>query len=80
MIQMETDNYLTRWNKKSSVENVHNAMAELIIMTASRCLLGEEVRSKLDETCNMKYYYYIIIILLYYYLIYQRGNIFVIFL
>ncbi|CAG8433729.1 10424_t:CDS:2 [Diversispora eburnea] len=50
MIQMETDDYLTRWNKKSSVVDIHNAMAELIIMTASRCLLGEEVRSKLDET------------------------------
>lgn len=49
---METNNYLTRWNQKSNVEDIHSVMAELIIMTASRCLLGEEVRSKLDESCK----------------------------
>ncbi|RIB18452.1 cytochrome P450 [Gigaspora rosea] len=50
MIEMETKNYLSRWNKKSDVQDIHKAMAELIILTASRCLLGEEVRSKMDES------------------------------
>ncbi|CAG8496839.1 5791_t:CDS:2 [Cetraspora pellucida] len=52
MIEMETKNYLSRWNKKSDIQDVHKAMAELIILTASRCLLGDEVRSKVDESCK----------------------------
>ncbi|CAJ0643705.1 8718_t:CDS:2 [Entrophospora sp. SA101] len=39
-----------KWNKKTGIEDIHKATSELIIMTASKCLLGEEVRSKLDET------------------------------
>lgn len=52
MIETETKNYFSRWNKESDIQDVHKAAAELIIMTASKCLLGEEVRSKLDESCN----------------------------
>ncbi|RIA97085.1 lanosterol 14-alpha demethylase [Glomus cerebriforme] len=50
MIEMETKNYFSRWDKKSDIQDVHKAAAELIIMTASKCLLGDEVRSKLDES------------------------------
>ncbi|CAG8606067.1 5058_t:CDS:2 [Acaulospora morrowiae] len=50
MIEMETKNYIARWNMKSAVENIYHVTSQLIIMTASRCLLGEEVRSKLDES------------------------------
>ncbi|CAI2181580.1 9682_t:CDS:2 [Funneliformis geosporum] len=50
MIEMETKNYFSRWNKTSDIQDIHKATAELIIMTASRCLLGDEVRSKLDES------------------------------
>jgi len=50
MIEMETKNYFSRWNEKSGTQDVHKATAELIIMTASKCLLGDEVRSKLDES------------------------------
>ncbi|CAG8717422.1 34310_t:CDS:2, partial [Racocetra persica] len=47
MITMETKNYLSRWNKKSDIQDVHKAMAELIILTASRCLLGDEVLAQI---------------------------------
>ncbi|CAG8479387.1 10439_t:CDS:2 [Acaulospora colombiana] len=56
MIEMETKNFISRWNKKSATENIFEAMSELIIMTASRCLLGEEVRSKLDESFAQIYH------------------------
>lgn len=50
MIETETKNFLARWKTESAIEDIFEAMSELIIMTASRCLLGEEVRSKLDES------------------------------
>ncbi|KAL1919895.1 uncharacterized protein VTP21DRAFT_1827 [Calcarisporiella thermophila] len=49
-IEEETRQYLQRWNKKSDRVDLGKAMAELTIMTASRCLMGKEVRSLLDET------------------------------
>ncbi|CAG8479027.1 18524_t:CDS:2 [Gigaspora margarita] len=48
MIEMETKNYLSRWNKKSDVQDIHKAMAELIILTASRCLLVAQIFHDLD--------------------------------
>ncbi|CAG8611650.1 11044_t:CDS:2 [Ambispora leptoticha] len=50
LIVKEAVDYFARWNKPFGVENIYKASAELTIMTASRCLLGEEVRSKLDES------------------------------
>ncbi|KAI8871546.1 cytochrome P450 CYP51F1 [Ramicandelaber brevisporus] len=49
MIVEETVNYVKRWTAKSGEIDIFQAMAELIIMTASRTLQGEEVRNLLDE-------------------------------
>ncbi|ORX92671.1 14-alpha sterol demethylase Cyp51B [Basidiobolus meristosporus CBS 931.73] len=46
----ETRDYFARWDKNSDVGVVDQALAELIIMTASRCLMGKEIRAQLDET------------------------------
>jgi sterol 14alpha-demethylase len=52
MIIAETEEYFARWNKPKGVEDIHEAMAELVILTASRCLLGDDVRSRMDESCT----------------------------
>ncbi|ORX98854.1 lanosterol 14-alpha demethylase [Basidiobolus meristosporus CBS 931.73] len=50
MIVEETVDYFKRWSEKSGEAEVDTAFAELIINTASRCLMGKEIRSQLDET------------------------------
>ncbi|ORX82040.1 lanosterol 14-alpha demethylase [Basidiobolus meristosporus CBS 931.73] len=50
IIVEETTEYFKRWNKKTGEAEVSVAFAELIINTASRCLMGKEIRSQLDET------------------------------
>src|SRR5690606_10784980 len=55
MIQEETTNYFKRWGQ-SGKSDLSDAMAELIIMTASRCLLGPEIRSRLDESVAQLYH------------------------
>ena len=49
-IQEETREYFTRWDGETGQAELAQAMAELTIMTASRCLMGKEIRSKLDES------------------------------
>ncbi|KAK9716901.1 Lanosterol 14-alpha-demethylase [Basidiobolus ranarum] len=50
MIVEETVEYFKRWNKTTDEAEISVAFAELIINTASRCLMGKEIRSQLDET------------------------------
>ncbi|KAG9283992.1 hypothetical protein G9A89_005499 [Geosiphon pyriformis] len=56
IIFKETEDYFQRWSEKSGVENIYKSTAELTIMTASRCLLGDEVREKLDESFAQIYH------------------------
>ncbi|XP_062503203.1 lanosterol 14-alpha demethylase-like [Corticium candelabrum] len=48
MIEEETKEYFKRWGD-SGVRDLFQAMSEVIIMTASRCLQGREVRAMLYE-------------------------------
>lgn len=48
MIVEETVNYFGRW-ADAGQECAAKALAELTIMTASRCLMGKEIRAQLDE-------------------------------
>ncbi|CAG8611518.1 3577_t:CDS:2 [Paraglomus occultum] len=50
MIIKETLEYFERWNEPKGTDDIHEAMAELVILTASRCLLGDDVRSQMDES------------------------------
>ncbi|KAJ3370272.1 Lanosterol 14-alpha-demethylase [Allomyces arbusculus] len=56
LIEAETLNYFTRWQGQQGEGELATALAELTIMTASRCLMGEEVRSKLDESVAQLYH------------------------
>ncbi|KAJ9085525.1 Lanosterol 14-alpha-demethylase [Entomophthora muscae] len=49
LIEQETIEHLAKWGKEGKV-CIFKQMGGLIIKTASRCLLGEEVRSQLDES------------------------------
>ncbi|MEE6466652.1 hypothetical protein FKM82_007015 [Ascaphus truei] len=54
LIEEETKEYLTRWGD-GGVTNLFEALSELIILTASRCLHGKEIRSLLDEKVAQLY-------------------------
>ncbi len=49
LIQEETLAYFKDFKDKGEF-NLFQSLSELIIMTASRCLMGKEVRSKLDAS------------------------------
>ena len=49
MIVEETTRYFESWGE-SGTKDALKAFAELTIMTASRCLLGKEIRNLLDES------------------------------
>ncbi|XP_055337265.1 lanosterol 14-alpha demethylase-like [Paramacrobiotus metropolitanus] len=50
----ETEDYFARWGDRG-VRNLFEAMAELIVLTASRCLHGQEIRSVLNEEVAQLY-------------------------
>ncbi|OCT75669.1 hypothetical protein XELAEV_18030853mg [Xenopus laevis] len=54
MIEEETQEYFERWGD-SGVRNLFEALSELIILTASRCLHGKEIRSMLNERVAQLY-------------------------
>ncbi|XP_072010404.1 lanosterol 14-alpha demethylase [Engystomops pustulosus] len=54
MIEEETVDYFKRWGD-SGVGNLFEALSELIILTASRCLHGKEIRSMLNERVAQLY-------------------------
>uniref|UniRef100_A0A6Q2YBW8 Lanosterol 14-alpha demethylase n=1 Tax=Esox lucius TaxID=8010 RepID=A0A6Q2YBW8_ESOLU len=54
IIEDETKEYFSRWGD-SGVENLFEALSELIILTASACLHGKEIRSMLDEKVAQLY-------------------------
>lgn len=47
--------YKRRFGNEGQMD-LFNMLAELVIMTASRCLLGEEIRAKLDESVAQLYH------------------------
>jgi sterol 14-demethylase len=49
IIEEETRDYFKRWNKEGAVDDLFKALSELIILTASHCLHGREIRAHLDE-------------------------------
>lgn len=50
----ETEDYFKRWGDKGE-KDFFVALSELIILTASRCLHGKEIRSMLDERVAQLY-------------------------
>ncbi|KAM8967319.1 lanosterol 14-alpha demethylase [Pelodytes ibericus] len=54
MIEEETEEYFKRWGD-SGVGNLFDALSELIILTASRCLHGKEIRGLLNERVAQLY-------------------------
>nr|AEL12458.1 14a demethylase [Strongylocentrotus intermedius] len=54
LIEEETREYFNRWGD-SGEKNLFVALSELIILTASRCLHGKEIRSMLDEEVAQLY-------------------------
>ncbi|CAB1320857.1 unnamed protein product [Coregonus sp. 'balchen'] len=54
IIEEETKEYFSRWGD-SGEENLFEALSELIILTASACLHGKEIRSMLDEKVAQLY-------------------------
>ena len=56
MIQEETVNYFKRFQEDEGDFDVLQSFSELIIMTASRCLMGKEIRSQLNESVANLYH------------------------
>lgn len=54
IIEDETKEYFERWGD-SGVKNLFEALSELIILTASSCLHGKEIRGLLDERVAQLY-------------------------
>ncbi|XP_072109812.1 lanosterol 14-alpha demethylase isoform X2 [Mobula birostris] len=54
LIEEETIEYFKRWGD-SGVKNLFEALSELIILTASRCLHGKEIRNLLSEKVAQLY-------------------------
>eukprot|EP00062_Callorhinchus_milii_P012507 gi/632959628/ref/XP_007895734.1/ PREDICTED: lanosterol 14-alpha demethylase [Callorhinchus milii] len=54
MIEEETHDYFKRWGE-SGIKNLFEAVSELIILTASRCLHGKEIRNLLNEKVAQLY-------------------------
>ncbi|XP_064613682.1 LOW QUALITY PROTEIN: lanosterol 14-alpha demethylase-like [Liolophura sinensis] len=54
LIEDETEQYFKRWGQNGK-KDLFVALSELIILTASRCLHGKEVRSALDERVAQLY-------------------------
>lgn len=55
MIEEETTAYFKRWGDAGE-RDIFDALSELIILTASRCLHGKEIRSILDEKVAQLYF------------------------
>lgn len=54
-IEQETIDYFKRWSERKGTEELSQAIAELTIMTASRCLMGKEIREQLNESVAQLY-------------------------
>ena len=49
----ETEDFISSWPDEGEID-LHDTMSKLIILTASRCLLGKEIRDTMhDEVANL---------------------------
>ncbi|KAI3632197.1 hypothetical protein MIR68_010033 [Amoeboaphelidium protococcarum] len=55
MIEKETREYFARWKGDTGRAELSEAIAELTILTASRCLMGSFIREQLSETVAQLY-------------------------
>lgn len=55
MIEKETREYFARWKGDTGRAELAEAIAELTILTASRCLMGSFIREQLSETVAQLY-------------------------
>ena len=55
LMEKEAHEYLKRWDNEGDVDFLQ-AMSEMIIFTATRCLHGKEVRERFDETVANLYH------------------------
>ena len=56
MIVEETTEFFKQFKKPSGVFDAYSTFGQLIICTASRCLMGKEIRAALDESVAGLYY------------------------
>jgi sterol 14-demethylase len=56
MIVKETEDFFRNYAKPSGLMEVYSAFGKLIILTASSCLMGKEIRANLDDTVADLYY------------------------
>lgn len=56
MIVEETTEFFKRFKEPSGKMEAYSTFGKLIIYTASRCLMGKEIRAALDETVAQLYY------------------------
>ncbi|KAI8138920.1 lanosterol 14-alpha demethylase [Fennellomyces sp. T-0311] len=56
MIVQETTEFFKQFKKPEGVIDAYSTFGKLIICTASRCLMGKEIREALDETVAGLYY------------------------
>ena len=54
MMNEEAELYFAKWGKEGEVD-IYQALSELIILTASRCLMGKEIRNELFEEVSELY-------------------------
>ncbi|RKP27255.1 lanosterol 14-alpha demethylase [Syncephalis pseudoplumigaleata] len=55
IIVKEVEDYFARWHEPSGVGNIHEAMAQCIVNTATHCLMGREIRAMMDDTVAQLY-------------------------
>ena len=56
MIVKETTEFFKQFEKPSGLMEAYGTFSKLIICTASRCLMGKEIREALDDTVAGLYY------------------------
>lgn len=56
LIVEETKNFFAKMQKPTGSFDAYSTFSKLIICTASRCLMGKEIRSRLDDGVAKLYY------------------------
>lgn len=56
MIVQETEEFFKKFNKPTGLMEAYETFGSLIIYTASRCLMGKEIRASLDGNVAKLYY------------------------
>jgi sterol 14-demethylase len=56
MIVKETEDFFKNYPKPTGLMEAYSTFGKLIILTASSCLMGKEIRASLDDTVADLYY------------------------